>query len=208
MRGTTKAILEIVEHALEGRVFTAKEHLHLGNRAAVDQALTRLERQGHLLRIARGRYVKPVETRFGPRTPAPEQVVESFAGTTAEVVAPSGATAANELGLTTQVPVRSVYLTSGKSRRLELGRQRIELKHAPPWQLQLPRNRAGQAVRALAWLGRGRAKEAATTLKSRLTPAEQKEVLETRRNLPTWLAQTVSDAFASAPQTLSRARGG
>lgn len=46
-----------------------------------------------------------------------------------------------------------------------------------------------------------------------MTPAEQKEVLETRRNLPTWLAQTVSDALGVAatasgrPASLSKGYG-
>lgn len=205
MRGTAGAVLKAVESAPEGRVFTAKEHLHLGTRAAIDQALTRLERQGHLLRVGRGRYVKPVQTRFGPRAPALERVVESLAGTTGEVVAPSGAAAANQLGLTTQVPVRSVYLTSGRSRRLQLGRQSVEFKHAPRWQLYRPGSSAGQAVRALAWLGPSHAQEAAETLRSRLTWAEQQAVLEARAGLPTWLAQTVSNVFAREPQPLGRA---
>lgn len=204
MRGVTAAIVNALESAPEGRVFTAKEQLHLGSRAAIDQALARLARQGDLLRLGRGRYVKPVQTRFGMRAPAPEQVVMSFAGTTGETVAQSGASAANELGLTTQVPVRSVYLTSGRSRRLQLGRQSMELKHAPRWQLQLPEGRAGQAIRALEWLGRYHAQEAAEALTHRLTVAEQQTVLNARGSLPTWLAQVVSDVFAQKPHQPGR----
>ena len=51
---------------------------------------------------------------------------------------PNGAAAANALGLTTQVPMRAVYLTSGPSRRLKLGAQMIEIRHAPIWQLIFP----------------------------------------------------------------------
>jgi hypothetical protein len=59
--------------------------------------------------------------------------------------------------LTTQVPVRSVYLTSGRSRKMHLGKQVVELRHAPRWQLALANRPAGEAVRALAWLGPERA---------------------------------------------------
>ena len=58
--------------------------------------------------------------------------------------------AAYVMGLTTQVPVKCIYLTSGPSRTLTLSRGRIELRHAPPWQLVLAGRRAGEAVRALA----------------------------------------------------------
>jgi hypothetical protein len=190
-----KAIRESIEGASEGTLLSAKEYLHLGSRAAADQTLSRLARQGHLLRVGRGRYVKPVETRFGIRTPSPERVVKSFVDMTGEVVVPSGAVAANELGLTTQVPMRPVFLTSGRSRRLHLGRHVIELRQTSGWQLRLP-DRAGQAVRALFWLGPSHAYEAANRLKRRLTLAEQQTVLAARASLPTWLAKTVSETFA------------
>ena len=55
--------------------------------------------------------------------------------------------------LTTHVPVRAVYLTSGKTRKLTLGKQIIELQHAPSWQLTFAKEPAGEIVRALAWAG-------------------------------------------------------
>ncbi len=57
----------IMEHGNrlpEGTPVVAKELLHLGSRAAVDQALSRLVRRGTLMRAARGIYVRPVESRF------------------------------------------------------------------------------------------------------------------------------------------------
>ena len=65
---------------------------------------------------------------------------------------PCGGAAANALGLTTQVPVRPVYLTSGPNRRLRLCAQTVHLRHAPRWQLVAPHRPAGNIVRALAWL--------------------------------------------------------
>ncbi len=64
-----------------------------------------------------------------------EQAVEALAAQRGEVIVSSGAAAANSLGLTTQVPVRTVYLTSGRTRKMSLGKQIVELRHAPRWQL-------------------------------------------------------------------------
>ena len=143
-------IIEEANRRPEGATLCAKSLPHLGSRAGVDQALSRLARRGKLLRAGHGLYVLPVESRLGVRAPSIEKVVEAVAAQRGETIAPSGATAANALGLTTQVPVRTVYLTSGPSRILQVGGQRVELKHAPPWQLVLPHRLAGQAVRALA----------------------------------------------------------
>ena len=180
----------------EGKIIAAKELLHLGNRAAVDQALARLAKSGDLLRVSRGVYVRPVEGRFGPRPPVTSKTVESLAAQRGETVVRHGAAAANALGLTTQAPVREVYLTSGRNRNLKLGVQVVELRHAPAWQLVLPGSLAGDVVRALGWLGEERAKAAGPVLAGKLSASELESLLATRGRLPTWMARQVS-IFAS-----------
>src|SRR5260370_39754437 len=149
MEAIAARIMEYANGLPEGTPLAAKELLHLGSRSAVDQALSRLTRQGSLMRAGRGVHIRPIESRFGTRPPVASKVVEAIAAQRGESVAPHGAAAANELGLTTQVPVREVYLTSGRSRRLQLGAQVIELRHVPAWQLVLPGSPAAPAIRAL-----------------------------------------------------------
>lgn len=192
MIALAERILEQARERPEGTPLFARELLRLGSRAAVDQALSRLVKLGQLLRAGRGIYVRPVETRFGVRPPSVPTVLENLAAVKGETVVPHGAAAANALGLTTQVPVRTVYLTSGRSRRLSLGAQSIELRHAPPWQLVLPKGRAGQAIRALAWFGRERAKEAVQSLRGKLSETELTELASAQGRLPTWVAMQVS----------------
>lgn len=187
-------IIEEANRRPEGATLCAKSLLHLGSRAGVDQALSRLARRGKLLRAGHGLYVLPVESRLGVRAPSIEieKVVEAVASQRGETIAPSGATAANALGLTTQVPVRTVCLTSGPSRILQVGGQRVELKHAPPWQLVLPHRLAGQAVRALAWLGPTKARDGILRLKRTLPASEWEALTNVGARLPTWLAEPMS----------------
>lgn len=170
----------------------AKNLLHLGARPAVDQALSRLVLRGLLLRVGRGIYALPVESRFGLRAPSTAKMVEGLASQRGETIVSHGAAAANALGLTTQVPMRSIYLTSGRSRHLKLGAQTIELRHAPVWQLLFPGRAAGEIVRALAWLGPEKIKGAVRKLATKLPPSELKEVASARSRLPTWMAQELS----------------
>ena len=192
MERLSEAVLRYAEEQPEGAPVLAKGLLHLGNRAAVDQALSRLVRRGALLRAGRGVYVLPVESRFGRRAPSVEKTVTALAAARGERIANSGAMAANVLGLTGQVPVRRVFLTSGPNRTLTLGRERVELRHAPPWQLALAGRRAGEAVRALAWLGRDRAGEAAALVRERLSEEERRELGSVSAQMPGWLAGPVS----------------
>jgi hypothetical protein len=81
------------------------------------------------------------------------KVVQEWTSQRGETVVGHGAAAANALGLTTRVPARRVFLTSGRSRKLQLGAQTVELRHAPPWQLLYPGQAAGEVIRSLAWVG-------------------------------------------------------
>jgi hypothetical protein len=192
MQSLAKHVLEYAAGLPEGTPLVAKELLHLGNRAAIDQVLSRLTQRGVLLRVGRGIYALPVESPFGSRAPLASKLVEGLAHQRGETIVSHGAAAANTLGLTTQVPLRSVYLTSGPSRRLKLGAQTVEFRHAPVWQLIFPGRAAGDVVRALAWLGPERAGEALRTLRAKLPLAEMKEVASARARLPTWMAKEVS----------------
>lgn len=191
METLTKQVLEHAAGMPEGTPLVAKELLHLGSRAAVDQVLSRLVRRGSLLRAGRGIYVLPVESRFGTRAPSAVKMVEGLANQRGETIVSHGA-AANALGLTTQVPMRAVYLTSGPSRRLKLGAQMVEFRHAPVWQLIFPGRAAGEVVRALAWLGPENAGEAIRKLRTKLPLSDLKEVASARARLPTWMAQEIS----------------
>jgi hypothetical protein len=196
MQTVAENILSEAKTLPEGALISAKEFLHLGSRAAVDQALKRLKERKELMPLYRGVYVRPVKTRFGTRAPAAEKVVERFAATRAETVVAHGAAAANSLGLTTQVPTKLVYLTSGKSRRLKLGAQVVEMKHAPQWMLLPSQRAAGEAVRALAWIGEHRAAEALTALKHKLPQSTVDELIALRPALPGWLSKSIRQTFA------------
>jgi hypothetical protein len=157
-------------------------------------ALSRLAERGQLIRAGRGIYLRPVTSRFGTRSPSVKQAVEALARQRGKVIVSSGAAAANTLGLTTQVPVRSVYLTSGRTRKVNLGKQVVELRHAPRWQLALANRPAGEAVRALAWLGPEKTEAALLALKRKLPQATFNELVAAAPQLPTWLARSVGKA--------------
>ena len=149
---------QIVEHA---------SSLPEGTPTSVDQVASRVPR---LMRICQGIYMQPVETRFGPCAPSVDKGIEALAAMWGETIVPCGGAAAHVLGLTTQVPVRSVYLTSGPNRGLRFGSLEVELRHAPRWQLTAPRRRAGDVIRALAWLGRAEIQEGLETVLPGLSP--------------------------------------
>jgi len=193
MSQLAQSILQQAQSLPEGSLLSPKEFLHLGSRAAVDQTFCRLAQEGLLIRVGRGAYAAPIQSRFGTRPPSAESVVESIESSSGETVVASGATEANALGLTTQVPTREVYLTTGPSRRLKLGSREIELKHGNRWQMLLGKRPAGKAIRALIWLGPEQAPRAMHALKKKLPAQEWEAMRQARARLPSWMAKAVSE---------------
>ena len=192
MRSLPKRIMEYAESLPEATPLCPAGLLHLGNRAAIDQALSRLARSGKLMRICQGVYMRPKQTRFGECAPSVGKALRFLAALWGETIVPSGGSAANCLGLTTQNPVRAVYLTSGPSRRLHFGALTVELRHAPRWQLAAPHRKAGEVIRALAWLGPEEVEDSLETVLPTLSEEDLKELSAVRAIMPIWMAEPVS----------------
>lgn len=182
----------------EGGLLFPNALLYLGSRAAVDQGLSRLAHSGSLLRVCQGVYALPVETRFGRRPPRIEKVMASLSELWGETIVPSGGASANALGLSTQIPVSPVYLTSGASRTLYFGEQAVYLRHAPRWQLAAPNRLAGTAIRALAWLGPQQIEENLEAIKAAVPAADLNELANVPPQTPSWIAAPLSTLVAHA----------
>jgi hypothetical protein len=191
MNSLSEEIFRRTQCLPEGSLLSARDLLHLGSRRAVNQALYRLAKEERLLRVARGLYVAPIISRFGRRSPAPKMVIRSLSEATPEVIVVHGAQSANALGLTRQMPVRQIFLTSGRSRTLHLGKTEIVIKHAPKWQMVLGYSFAGEAIRALAWMGPLRSHESAAKLKKLLPASEWRALQSTKSLLPAWMAELI-----------------
>lgn len=143
---------EIISHWIdaqpEGVLIRVRDMAHLVHRDQASRALVRLAKYGKLMCVARGLYVAVKISRFGPVPPPVDKIVHSLASIAGHAIVRHGSAAANALGLTTQVPVRQIYLTDGRARTLNLGKQAIEIRRAPSWMLVLGDSRAGDVVRA------------------------------------------------------------
>jgi hypothetical protein len=135
----------------------------------------------HAQSLPEGGVLSPREVlHLGSRAPAPRNVVEALAARTGEAVVVHGAASANALGLNQQVPIREVYLTTGRTRKLQVGRSEVIIRQAPRWMFARGSRPAGTAVRALAWLGRDHAQDSIDKLHHSL-PAEEWQALAGQR---------------------------
>lgn len=193
-------VMKRVRASGRGSVFTPSDFLTVAVRSSVDQALSRLVKGGQLRRLARGLYDYPkLHPKLGPLSPAPDDVAQALARETGSQVQIAGARAANALGLSTQVPAQSTYLTDGPSRRVVLGKRVVDLRHASPKHLIAPGSPAGTVVQALRHVGPVRAADVAQIAARRLSANDKKTLASTAIQAPAWMRPTlVSIANAAA----------
>ena len=97
----------------------------------VGSILTELTNEGTLVKIAHGIYTKPRKSRFGIVLPSVDKIVQAIA-TRDNAKLPSGMTALNSLGLSTQVPMNYTFLTTGSERTVILSNRKVVLKQVSP----------------------------------------------------------------------------
>jgi predicted transcriptional regulator of viral defense system len=127
----TLKVLERAKALGQGSALTPKAFGDLGNRAAIDQALSRLTKAGKIRRISRGVYDVPKNhPRLGPLSPDLDAVARAIADQSGYRLQSTSARAANAFGLSSQVPAQIVYLIDGSSRKIKVGEQIIHFRHA------------------------------------------------------------------------------
>lgn len=194
---TTDKTAELIRQRIlampAGQPFTPKALLACGTRASVDQTLSRLVKAGVIERLARGVLVRPEISRFvGKATPSPQSVAETVARTTGAVVQVHGAEAARRLELTTQVPTQPVFVTSGPSKRIRLGRMEIRLQHVCQRKLALAGRPAGLALAAMWYLGKNEVTPAIVEKIRRKLGSSEFEVLKSAiSSMPAWMSDVI-----------------
>ena len=115
--------------------------------------LSLFEKEGLITRIAKGVYAKVKKTRFGILYPSVYELVEQIAKRDKAKVIPTGETAANRLGFSTQIPMNTTFLTSGSRRKLILNGRTITLKHGAPKNFAYKNKLIAELVQALRSIG-------------------------------------------------------
>ena len=193
MTAMTDKIIKRVRGKGRGWVFTPKDFLDLGTRASVDMALTRLLNSGSIRRIGRGLYDYPMmHDKLGLLTPDADTIVQAVAVQSGDKVITSGAQAANRLGISTQVPAKSSYATSGASRSKKVAGRTITLKRSRAPILDDASPQANAVLQVLAHLGKINVdSDIIRSLASRLDARDVKALQKARPQMAGWMSDAV-----------------
>ena len=185
-----------------GTLYFISDFAEHGNDVFISRVLSECVSDGLLLRIANGIYCKPIETRFGPLFPSVEELVKAIARRDNAQVLPAGETAQNLLGLSTQVPMNSVYLTSGSARKLVLRGRTVTLKRSVPRNFACKNDFMAALIQALKSIGKDNLTEEHMStiiglLKEHLDDATYVDDLKTA---PIWVRKMLSEIIRKIKQ--------
>lgn len=183
-----------------GWVFTPKHFHGLGKIDAIDSALRRLKAAGTIRQLARGLYDYPAhDPVLGSVAPSADAIARALVVRDAIRLQPSGAYAANVLGLSEQVPSRIVFLTDGPARKVRIGRREIHLQHTTPRNMATAGRKSGTIIQALRHLGQDQINDQVLAiLRRHVTDSDLPALHKDLVHAPAWIADLLRPITANA----------
>ncbi len=169
MKNTEKKIADKITNAGKDSIFFTEDFRDYGTAESVKVALHRLVKRNILSSLARGIYAKPEYSKLLNMEvlPGVEKVAKAIARRDKARIIPTGSYALHALGLSTQVPMKIVYLTDATARKIKIRNTEIVFKRTTAKNLSYKSELCMLAVQALKEIG-----------KNQLTEKEKHKVIE------------------------------
>ena len=182
-------IAEVLKSYPTGSVLFVGDFLDYGNSESVKKALLRLKEKGILVSLAHGIYLYPkIDKELGVLFPSTEDIAKAIARRDKARIVTTGVQALNKLGLSTQVPMKVVYLTDGAARSIKVGKRTITFKNTSPKNLLTQGEISSLVIQALKTIGKTNLDDETILKIQMLLKKEKKEnILNDAKLAPDWI---------------------
>lgn len=187
---TNLPVLDRIVRKGKGNLVFASDFQDLGSNDAIRKNLSRLTREGLLIRLGPGIYLFPkYDTELGVLYPSTEEIAEAIANQEKARIIPTGSQALYKIGLSTQIPLKAVYLTDGMRRTVKLGKRTITFKITTPRKLATKGKISCLVIQALQELGKDHVDTDVIRQIKKVLIKEDPELLRHDAKIaPTWIA--------------------
>lgn len=192
--GTMLDLKAIENKVNKGEIFFIADFTELGNYEAVRKSLQRLTKDKSIERIAKGIYFLPKKhERLGIIYPHAEQIAKAIAKRDKARIIATGSTALNLLGLSTQIPLKVVFLTDGSARKVKVGKQTIEFKKTNPKNLSIEHRLTNLVIQGLKAIGeKNVTQEQLQQTQSIIDQSDERNlVYQNLKNAPVWIQKII-----------------
>jgi hypothetical protein len=182
-------IAQTVKKFPKGSILFISDFLDYGNSENIKKAFFRLAEKQIIIRLAHGIYLFPkIDKALGTLYPSVEEIAKAIAKRDKARIMPTGIQAQNKLGLSTQLPMKVVFLTDGIPRSIKIGKQTITFKKASPKNLMATGEISGLVIQVLKSIGQNNIKdEMILKLKPLLKKEMKKNILHDAKLAPAWI---------------------
>lgn len=186
---------KIIGHG-RGWCFTPKHFLDLDSPTGVRSAFSRLQGDKMIRRLAQGLYEYPREhADLGILPPQIDEIAKAIAEKNGVRIQPSGAYAANLVGLSEQVPGRVIFLTNGPTKKLKIGKLEIIFRTAREKTLHAS-GKVGLVIQALKNFGKSHIDEIARARAQRfLKETSSQELKKNLKYAPQWIRDVILEVM-------------
>ena len=191
---THALILNRINGSMKGKCFSRSDFADLGSRLSISQTLSRLECEGIIISPLRGYYCKPKISKFLGEVLPPDynELANAIARNYGWAILPCGDILLNNLGLTTQVPVTWMYVSTGPYREYVSNGTVITFKHTANREMFNMSRTSALIVQALKTLGKANiTSQTIEKLQTRLTKRESQRLAEETIRTTSWIFEII-----------------
>jgi predicted transcriptional regulator of viral defense system len=184
-----------IKKSPKGKIFFADDFVKFGSSENVRKVLSRLEKEGLLVRLAQGIYLVPKKDELlGTLYPTTEEIAKEIAKRDKARIAPTGSLALYQLGITTQVPLKVVYLTDGAQRVIVIGNRTIQFKKTTPRNLAIKDHLLMLITQALKEIGHQKVTDShIQKLKSVVLELDDEIIKSQLKFAPVWVRKIINE---------------
>lgn len=187
-------VRQAIEKTEINKPFGVSDFSEAGNYDAVRKQLIRLAERGEIKRLFDGVYYKPAYSKLtGELLPVNiDKVADYLAGRYGWAIIPSEELALNYYGLSTQVPAKYAYLSSGPYRDFSINDTVLSFKHTANRNLLNMSKTSAILVQALRGLGKGNIDDDdIEKIKTVISKEDICDAIRETKNVSAWINQEV-----------------
>ena len=190
-------IFESLKSRQKGVVIFVSDFSDYGSAESVKKALLRLNEKETIVRLAHGIYLYPkVDKELGILFPSTEDIALAIARRDKVRIIPTGVQALNKLGLSTQVPMKLVYLTDGGPRNIKVGKRTISFKNTSPKNLFMKGEISSMVIQALKTIGNSQLDDSTLLKIQNILKKEKKDhIINDAKLAPVWISKILTQTI-------------
>ena len=193
MNSITKQIENIMSEN-QGKIFSINDFYNIGTKNTIKSVLYRLNEENKIKRLMDGLYIKPKYSNILKEYSYPDasEVAKKLADKFSWTIAPTGDTALNYTGLSTQVPNEYIYISDGAYREYLYRNKKIIFKHTTNRNITSYSKELAILIQAVKALGKDNISEEHIKKLEAFAKNIEEDLKEDTLKLPFWIQEVLA----------------